>query len=333
MQLVRHGNPLLFGDTRVLVVHLEFTSVCNRQCSYCLEFNGDPNKLREEFSNETKMLEAIDKIFKIARDDDFIGFIIAGGEPTLQPSFKTVINKINARKNTAILLTTNFTQLADYYNELDVPLIVSLHLENNCTKTLFNKLKAVRHLIAHLRIMAHPRKEQEVKAMYAKALELSKEIPLDFAVERIFPFGNYKYYTDDYLSWVNSAERHRCEYNKYLKDKLGLLSEFMHGGIWHRLDENGNLTTEGDAYNLFNFYCERNLLVLYKDGKILMNWCYDPNINIFNVDELPADLFSTVRCTRNCTFGFTSACPKFRSIEYAPKYIKKTGKIEVSNKF
>lgn len=322
MRLVKQGDPNFFKNRRILMVHLEFTSVCNQTCSYCLEDNGNPDKIKENYSDENKILDAIAKIFAVAKDDDFIGFIIAGGEPTLQPAFENVVAKILARENTSILLTTNLSQNVEYYERINIPMVTSLHLESHNPTEYLEKTKKLHHLIAHTRIMAHPQKMDIVEQTYKDFLEASKGTPLSFAVERIFPYGSYNpNYKAEYLEKFKNMPPMDCEYPQSLKDKLGLIENSFYRSFWY-YDDN-TIKKDGPA-NFKDFYCERNLLVVQGDGTIKMCWCHDPKVNIFDTDTLPKDIFSTVICEHNdCPMGFASLMAKFSNIKYAPKYIQK----------
>ena len=323
-KLIKQGEKLFFGDKRILLVHLEFTSVCNRHCSYCLEGNGFPDKIKEEFSDETAMLNAIDKIFNVANDNDFIGFIIVGGEPTLQPSLKTVINKIQSRKDTGIMLTTNFTQSVNYYKELDIPLIVSVHMEDNNILEVIEKIKQLNHLIVHVRFMALPEMFELAKLIYNDLLLLNNIIPLNLTISAVFAHGIYKpNYTQEYLDWIQNTLPIVNDYPESLNEKLKLLKNlFFHLTWWYK--EGDNITEVGGGLPYYKgFYCERNLISIEKNGKIHQCWCNDPGINIFTVDELPKDIFSTVICDKQeCVMGYVSTFPKFKSMEYAPEYLK-----------
>lgn len=328
MKLIKQGDENFFKNRRILVVHLEFTSVCNQTCSYCLEDNGNPDKIKENYSAGNKMLGAVAKIFAVAKPDDFIGFIIAGGEPTLQPNFDEIVAKILARKNTSILLTTNLSQSVEYYEKLDVPMVTSLHLEAHNPKEYLDKTIKLHHLIAHTRIMAHPQKMELVEQTYNDFKNASKNTPLSFAVEKIFGFGSYNpNYDEKDLEKFKNMPPMDCEYPQSLKDKLGLMENAFYRSLWHYDDK--STSKDGDI-NFKDFYCERNLLVVQGDGTVKMCWCDDPKVNIFDTDKLPKDIFSTVICEhKNCPMGFATLMAKFSQIKYAPKYCKKQKLIKI----
>lgn len=323
MKLLKQGESSFFGVNRVILVHFEFTSVCNRHCSYCIEGNGDPNKQREPLSDSTLVLSSIDKIFNIARENDFIGFIIAGGEPTLQPVLSEIVLKIYSRKNTVALLTTNFTQSINYYEKLGIPLIVSLHLENNDIDICIEKIQKIFHCIAHIRIMAHPGKMELVENTYNKLKNLSSNIPLNFAVERIIPYGSFRTkYSEDDDNILKKMMPVKCQYPEIMKDKLGLLINLFYNFKWTYKNGSAIFDRDDGKDNFKSLYCERNIIVIHNDGEVEMSWCYKPKINIFESERLPNELFGTTLCIhKKCPMGFASVMPKYISLEYAPKYI------------
>ncbi len=322
MKLIKQGDPNFFKNRRILIIHLEFTSICNQTCSYCLEDNGNPDKIKENYSVESKLLGAITKIFAVANDDDFIGFVITGGEPTLQPAFENVIAKILSRKNTSVILTTNLSQSPEYYERINIPMVTSLHLDSQNPKEYLEKTKKLRHLIAHTRIMAHPKKMDLVEQTYKDFLETSKQTPLSFAVERIFPYGNYNpNYNPEYLEKLKDMPPVDCEYIQSLKDKLGLMENAFYRSLWHY---DNKITKKDGTTNFKYFYCERNLLVVQGNGTVKMCWCYDPKVNIFDTDKLPENIFSTVICGhKNCPMGFATSVAKFLNKKDAPEYLNK----------
>ena len=327
--LVKQGNDLFFGKQRFLITHLEFTDVCNCHCSYCIEGNGNRNRMNDAFSDETKMVKLIEKIYRKIQPEDFMLFIIAGGEPTLQPSLKSVITKIQSRKNVAIIITTNFTQSAEFYKDLNIPLIVSLHLEDNNIDQFLEKLEKCYELIAHVRIMACPELFDEFKIACLKMGTLHKRLPLNIATEKIVPGPNYiPNYSREYLDFlVKWRMRTVIDYPESLNTKLGIAKGFFHFPEWWVLTE-GKLTMIPDyTASFIGMYCERNFISIEKTGKLWLSWCCDSGLNVFDLDELPSNLFENVICKKtSCPMSFLAALPKYKSIEYAPEYLKKKGR-------
>lgn len=328
--LMKQGVEWFFGKQRVLITHLEFTDICNRHCSYCLEGNADLNRKNDPFSDETKMVQLIDKIYRRIQPNDFMLFIIAGGEPTLQPSLKAVIKKIYSRVNSEIMITTNFTQSVAFYRDLNVPLITSLHLEDNNVDNFLDKVEKLYDLIAHVRVMACPEKFEEFKRAYLKVVKFHERLPINFACERIWPWGNGKYtpnYTSEYLEFLKGVMRGIPEYPLSLQKRLQNSQGIFYVPQWWELN-NGQLHSVPGRTDIFTgMYCERNLISIEKTGKLWISWCLDPKINVFEVPELHDEVFTTALCQNpKCWLGFLAALPKYRTNEYAPEYIKQRGK-------
>ena len=328
--LVKQGSEWFFGPQRVLITHLEFTDICNRHCSYCLEGNADIHRINDAPSDETKMVNLIEKIYRRIKPTDFMLFIIAGGEPTLQPALKAVIAKIYTRKNTEIMITTNFTQSAAFYRELNVPLITSLHLENNDVDAFLTKVEQLYDLIAHVRVMACPERFEEFKTVYAKVVQLHTRLPLNFACERIWPWGNGKYtpnYSAEYLDFLKTVIRGVPEYPESLQKRLQIAQGIFHVPDWWELIDGQLKKVPGRTDIFTGMHCERNLISIEKSGRLWISWCGDSTKNAFDLGELPNGLFANVVCTNPiCYLGFLAALPKYTTEDYAPEYIKSVKK-------
>lgn len=337
-KLYKQGNDGFFGKQKMIGVHLEFSNVCNRKCSYCIQDNGYTKNVPSSLSNTDDMLLAIDKIFNVVDENDFLYFILVGGEPTLQPALKPVIEKIKTRKNTTCLITTNLTQSVEYYKELDIPIIASFHLEDTCLESYLEKVENLKDLMAHVRLMAQQHMFPVVKEMYDRLLILNKDHHIDFAVEKLMSFslgdgvaskaeqdgytGNHIEYDPKELQQIEKMGWHNAEYPEYLKDKLGVLpSLFYKANWWYKTRK--NILCENMGENRFRgMYCERSFLVITETGELLIAWCHDPKINIFESQaELPKSLFETVICPhKSCPGGFITNVPKYKYLKDAPLY-------------
>jgi glycosyltransferase involved in cell wall biosynthesis/organic radical activating enzyme len=326
VELIRQGNREYFKNKTILI-HLEFTEVCNQHCSYCLEGNGDLNKPRPNFSKEEDMLGTIDKIFKAYDKDVRLGFVHVGGEPTLQPSFRKVADKIKTRETAFQILTTNFTQSVEYYRSLDIPLITSLHFDSQDPEAWLVKTLQLNDLVAHTRIMAHPQKMDLVRKAYELFCQAAKEHPLSFAVEIINPFGDYMpNYAEEDLEYIKNAKPVDCVYPQSLQKKLGILNDLFYRYNWTYLDKNRTIIKKSEGTDNFkNFYCERDMLIIHKDGKMETGWyCEKSDVNIYDAQDLPDGLIRTVVCDREkCPMSFAAQFPKYKSLEYAPNYVDK----------
>lgn len=315
--LIYQGVESLFGKRRVLFVHFEFTSVCNRQCSYCLENNGNPNKIKEAWSDENKVLSAVEKIFALANETDFVFFIIAGGEPTLQPAFIKLVEKIKSYRNGGCLVTTNLTQSIEYYQQLDIPICTSLHLENNDVDQYLKKVKELKNLIAHVRLMAPPHMVPQIQVAFKKLKQLNQTDHISFAVERLYSFGDQIItYPPEELKEISKLGYYDAEYPESLKQKMGPAEDIFYRFFWFYKN---NKKKEGTTC-FKNFFCDRNLMVVLSSGEIKLAWCETPGLNIFS-DDLPTNIFKTVVCScDNCPMGFSGNLPKYARKKYSPLY-------------
>jgi organic radical activating enzyme len=327
MELIKQGEKEYFKNKTILF-HLEFTDVCNQHCSYCVEGNWDLNKPKCSCSKEEDILWAIDKIFEAYDENVGLGFIHVGGEPTLQPAFKTVVEKIKKRKNAFQVLTTNFTQSVEYYRELDIPLVTSLHFDSQEPKAWLEKTIQLCDLIANTRIMAHPQKMNLVKESYELFLEASKKYPLSFAVEEIFPCGDYTpNYAQQDLELIRSIKPVDCFYPQSLQEKLGVMNNLFYRWTWTFKDTNGDLIDKNEGpKNFKKFFCEQNMMLIRADGKLSLGWaCRDSKINMYKVEKFPTNVVKTVVCKeKECPMGFASMFPKYKYMSDAPNYVKKS---------
>lgn len=333
-KLIKQGDTEQFKQ-KTIIFHLEFTCVCNQKCSYCIEGNFSPDKPKEEPSRKEDLMGMLDKIFAAYDESVNLGFIIAGGEPTKQPYFIDVVNKIKSRKNAYMVLTTNFTESIDYYRELDIPLVTSLHLEWHEPKDWLEKTIALKDLIMETRIMAHPQMMDKVKEAYKLFMEASKEHLLNFAIDEILPFeininnNNPIKYTPNYnsedLDWIRT---HKPVTNKYplsLVSKAGILRDLFYGAQWFY--DNGEVKALELNKNSFkHWFCNRNIIVIKCNGDLLFGWGCHPPIkhNIFKEEKFPVKEVQSIVCRKDkCYLSFAASTPKYKFIKDAPFYENK----------
>lgn len=336
MKLVKQGDEEQFNKETKLF-HFEFTSNCNQHCSYCLEGNCDLNKPIVNFSKKDDLLNTLDKIFEAYDENVMLGFILVGGEPTIQPYFIDVVNKIKNRKNAFQVLTTNFTQTVEYYKELDIPLVTSLHLDSHNPDEWLEKTLQLKELIAHTRIMANPEKMDKVRQAYNLFSETSKKYPLSFAVEKVFGFsivinGKKINYTPNYkeedLEFIQNCTPIDAPYPNSLDAKMGCLKNIFYRSQWFYRDDKGQEIIKIDDVkqnNFKGFFCELSMIIIRADGDLFIG-CNSYNLhNIYNEQKFPKDEVKTVVCKKDCcSWGLNNTIPKYSSIEYAPVYKNKT---------
>ena len=335
-KLVKQGFPYFF-QKKCMIFHLAFTNICNQQCPYCTEGNFSESKIICEPTKKEDILGAIDKIFKAYDESWELGFILVGGEPTMQDCFIDTVNKIKTRKNAYMVLTTNFTKSVEYYKELDIPLITSMHLEFHEPKNWLKKTLQLKDLILETRIMAHPNKMDKVKEAYELFSNASKEHNLSFSVEKIDPVciegqnGILLEYIPDYknedIEWIKNhlTTRNYNPPSDKLKAKSGFLGSIFYSAVWYYNNgEEKLLQMKENSYK--NWYCDRNFIFMYGDGKINYGWnCQGRCHNIFKEDKFPKKELNPIICDKDvCTMNFGMLFPKYKSIKYAPSFHKKS---------
>jgi len=333
-ELIKQGAPEFF-ERKSIIFHVEYPSICNQHCSYCLEGNFSDDRIINQPWETDKILKAIDKIFDAYDDSYALGFIIAGGEPTIQPSFLKLIEKLKSRKNTYQVVTTNFTQSEEFYRTLDIPLVTSLHLDFHEPQKWLEKTIALKDLILETRIMAHPQKMDKVKEAYNLFMQAKDKYKLSFSVEKIDAFTikgkddklisyNPEYNIAD-KKWVQSHLTERQPYSEILSEKAGVLKSMFYSAVWYY--KNGDKKTlQTEERNFKNWFCERNIVVIKSDGTLFFGWYCDTNTgyNIFKDDFFPKDKLKTVVCQNSvCPLSFGASSPKYKDISHAPKYTSK----------
>ena len=232
MKYVAQGVKEAF-ERKHMIFHLEFTEICNQNCSYCMEGNAIEEKPKPEPSKKEDMVGTIEKIFAAYDESYDLYFALIGGESILQPSFMDVVNKIRSRKNTYMMLTTNFCESVEFYRELDIPLTTSLHFDHHEPEPWLEKTLQLQDLIGITRIMAHPDKLDKVKEAYDLFKEASKNNQVTCNVGELLTIDvdvngyQVKYdpkYTDEQREFIRSMKPIICEYSESLRKKLGLFA-------------------------------------------------------------------------------------------------------------
>lgn len=125
---------------------------CNYNCSYC------PSSIHDNISQHTDIaiLKAtVDKLMTLNKP---IRLSFTGGEPTVHPKFRELIQYCNHVGINWISVTTNGTMPYEFYANLNIDqLVVSIHLEYDW-KRVFNtaesiadltKIKVIAQIMAH----------------------------------------------------------------------------------------------------------------------------------------------------------------------------------------
>jgi MoaA/NifB/PqqE/SkfB family radical SAM enzyme len=178
---------------------------CNYDCSYC------PASIHDNSSPHTdiEILKAtVDKLMTLGKP---IRLSFTGGEPTVHPKFKELIQYCNHVGVSWISVTTNGTLPYEFYASLNVDqLVFSIHLEYDW-KRVFNTLESITDstkIKVIAQIMAHHDHMDAVLQLRAKCL--LAEIPS--TVRRIrWTEGDHNLFDDmryhpAHLTWIKEQD-------------------------------------------------------------------------------------------------------------------------------
>lgn len=212
-------NPIVYNDKKI--IRIEKTSpglfltwvlnnICTYHCSYCPEIvHGGKNHYYDWQHVEPFLDQCFDRY-------PYVHCNLSGGEPTVSPFFKNLVDKIYNKGGT-IHVTTNLVRSWDYWKEIAEKfstISVSYHSEFVVTEEeeneFIDKLSKLSHKsYVTLRIMMHPRNWDRCIRLYEKALLASE--PFTIEVVRILPdFGTGKdyfdaSYTEDQIKFLNET--------------------------------------------------------------------------------------------------------------------------------
>lgn len=212
-------NPIIYNDKKI--IRIEKTSpglfltwvlnnICTYHCSYCPEIvHGGKNHHYDWQHVKPFLDQCFDRY-------PYVHCSLSGGEPTLSPFFKNLVNEIYNKQGT-IHVTTNLVRSWDYWQEIAhkfSSISVSYHSEFVVTEDeendFIDKLSKLSHKsYVTLRIMMHPRNWDRCVRLYEKALLASE--PFTIEVVRILPdFGTGKNYfdasyTEEQLQFLNET--------------------------------------------------------------------------------------------------------------------------------
>ena len=179
---------------------------CNYNCSYC------PSSIHDNFSPHTDieiLKKGVDGLVALGKP---IRLSFTGGEPTVHPQFRELLQYAKHKGVTWISVTTNGTLPAEFYVSLPVDqLVVSVHFEYDWMRvcSTLSKVNDMTKISVIAQLMAHHDYMAGVMAMYAAFTASS--IPT--TVRRIRwtegdhdLFDDMRYHPDD-LNWIkeNSA--------------------------------------------------------------------------------------------------------------------------------
>lgn len=117
----------------VLYVYWTLTDFCNFRCSYCpkeLHSGLFHNKVFSGFPTDTEIRVFLDRLINIHAKDRLLVVILSGGEPTLHPMYKEIIDTLHPHG--IIETVSNGSRSMDWWqqlNHLPDKIIISLHPE------------------------------------------------------------------------------------------------------------------------------------------------------------------------------------------------------------
>jgi MoaA/NifB/PqqE/SkfB family radical SAM enzyme len=178
---------------------------CNYDCSYC------PSSIHDNSSPHTdiEILKAtIDKLKTLGKP---IRLSFTGGEPTVHPKFKELIQYCNHVNISWISITTNGTLPFEFYNNLNIDqLVFSLHLEYDWLRVYdtMSKLAEASKVKLIAQIMCHHDHMSAAYTLFARCL--TAHIPATLRRIRWTEgdhdlFDDMKYHPDD-LNWIKKQE-------------------------------------------------------------------------------------------------------------------------------
>lgn len=178
---------------------------CNYDCSYC------PSEVHDSTSPHrgwTNLQDTVDRLTSLGKP---IRLSFTGGEPTVHPKFKELIQYCKHAGVKWISVTTNGTLPYEFYASLDIDQIVfSIHLEYDW-KRVFNTIESITDLTkikVIAQIMAHHNHMDAVFQLRARCLLAT----IPSTVRRIrWTQGDHDLFDDmryhpDHLNWIKEQE-------------------------------------------------------------------------------------------------------------------------------
>lgn len=179
---------------------------CNYDCSYC------PSSIHDNSSPHTNieiLKKAVDKISTLGKP---IRLSFTGGEPTVHPQFRELLQYAKHKGITWISVTTNGTLPAEFYASLPIDqLVFSVHFEYDWMRvcSTLSKIRDMTKISVIAQLMAHHDYMAGVMAIHS----VFKASDIPTTIRRIrWTEGNHdlfddmRYHPDD-LAWIkeNSA--------------------------------------------------------------------------------------------------------------------------------
>ena len=116
-----------------LYIYWTITDFCNFKCSYCptnLHAGNFAKKVKPGFPTNEEIEVFIDRIINIHLQGRFLNMTLSGGEPTLHPMFKTLIERMGPHGSVEVI--TNGSRSVEWWQDMKVlpnKVTISLHPE------------------------------------------------------------------------------------------------------------------------------------------------------------------------------------------------------------
>lgn len=209
--IIFHGND----NFDEMIIHWFPTDFCNYQCSYCIS-HAPHTKGKIEFTDINTMKNTADKIFSINKKK--YTFMFSGGEPTIYPYFKDLVNHISSKiyenKYIYIYLFSNGHKSVNYFEELfqikNFFLNFSIHLEFFKIEHLKEIIQAANKYDKYIMcsLMLNPNFKDMYKNIYDELLEFRKKY--FFGIDLGLIHNNQKLdsrYTKADIEWFDKSKK------------------------------------------------------------------------------------------------------------------------------
>jgi organic radical activating enzyme len=261
-------------DNAPLLLTWVINNICNNSCSYC------PKELHAG-KNHNYDWEHAKRFFEILfKKYPKINLSVSGGEPSLSPFFKELVEIFHNAGHT-IGLTSNAAKPAYYWNEIAkfVNYICFSYHPESPDENFIEKVKiASKNTIVTVRIMMHPQYWEHCVNLYN---ELCRDL-LDFHIEpvKILPLFDeipkeVIEYTDEQLAWFNSNPRKNGNVFR-LSNKIILTDSTFYFDD-DTVEKHSNIINYVNAgmTNFYGYTCEIGLKELYihYTGQIQLGNC------------------------------------------------------------
>lgn len=117
-------------DVSTLYIYWVLTNACNYNCRYCPEHLKTGQINNSTYPTNENINHFIDEVIDKYLQGRFLSVLLSGGEPTLHPMFKTIVERMAPLGYVEV--TTNGSQSIRWWQEMEVlpsKIVISLHPE------------------------------------------------------------------------------------------------------------------------------------------------------------------------------------------------------------